>query len=396
MTTEVPTADWIDPVTMNADPYPSYRRLRQESPVAWVPALGQFLATGYRACRAIEDDQRSFSAGCTSGTSAKMARALGGQPMVNKDDPDHTHERRVINPGLRPKQLRDRWTPVFEANARTYLETLREHGPDDADLNRDYAAPVAARNLIDLLGFRDVEVDVMREWSNAFVSGVGNLFDDPETWKRNDRACAEVGAVLDELVPYYRSHPDDSMISALANAELTDEQILANVNLTITGGMNEPQHAVTSTVWALDRHREQRDQTLDDPALWPAVFDETVRWLSPIGMYPRQATEDVVLNGVTVPEGALIGVVVAAANRDNGEFERGEEFDIHRPKRPHLAFGSGVHMCAGHWAARIAIGEIAVPLLYGELPGFRPDTRRDESWFGWFFRGLTELPVTWD
>jgi cytochrome P450 len=142
-------------------------------------------------------------------------------------------------------------------------------------------------------------------------------------------------------------------------------------------------------------HAEQRDRVLADASLWPAVFDETVRWLSPIGMYPRETTRQVVLEGVELPAGATLGVVVAAANRDPAAFERPAEFDIARPKQPHLGFGSGVHLCAGHWAARISIGEIAVPLLYSRLAGVRTDVRRTEEWFGWVFRGLTSLPVTW-
>lgn len=390
------TADWLDPVAMNADPYPSYKRLREESPVAWVPALNQYLATSYRACRVIEEDQETFSAAATAGTSAKMSRALGGAPMVNKDDPEHATERRVINPGLRPRTLRERWIPVFERNARTHLDALREKGQQAADLNHDFAAPVASQNLIDLLGFKGVHVDDIQRWSNAFVGGVGNMFDDAETWRRNDAALAEVDAVLAELVPFYRRNPDESITSALANSGLSDAQITANVNLAITGGMNEPQHAITSAVWALSHHRDQRLKVLADATLWPAVFDETVRWISPIGMYPRQTTREVVLEGVTLPADSLIGVVVGAANRDAKEFERAEDFDITRARRPHLAFGSGVHMCAGHWATRIAIGEVAVPLLFEQLSGLRPDPRRQESWFGWFFRGLVDFPVTWD
>jgi cytochrome P450 len=76
-------------------------------------------------------------------------------------------------------------------------------------------------------------------------------------------------------------------------------------------------------------------------------------------------------------------------------FERPGDFDISRLKQPHLGFGSGTHLCAGHWAARISIGEIAVPLLYERLPGLRTDTRRSEQWRGWVFRGLASLPVTW-
>lgn len=395
-TSAVPTADWVDPAAMLTDPYPTYRRLLDESPVAWVPALNQYLVTSHQACRAVEADQETFSANVTTGATAQMARAVGSQPMVNKDDPDHARERQPVNPTLRPGIMRAHWAPIFERNARTHLALMREQGPDRADLNRDYAAPVAAQNLIDLLGFQDVEVEVMRRWSNTFVEGIGNIFDDPETWRRCDDARAEVDARLAELVPYYRMNPDRSIISAFTNAGMPMTQIAANVNLVISGGMNEPQHAITSTVWALYRHPEQRDRVLADPALWPAVFDETVRWLSPIGYYPRETTRETVLEDVRLPARTMVGILVAAANRDTTVFQRADEFDITRPRHPHLAFGGGVHLCAGHWAARIGIGEIAVPILHAELPGLHVDSRRDEAWFGWVFRGLTALPVAWN
>ncbi|PXY18810.1 cytochrome P450 [Prauserella muralis] len=394
-TTSAPAADWVDPAALAIDPYPTYRRLLDECPVAWVPALNRYLVTSFAGCRAIEEDQETFSA-AVSGGGATMARALGAQPMLRKDDPEHAHERRAINPTLRPKSLRERWAPVFERNARAQLEVLRQRGPGDADLNRDYAAPVASQNLVDLLGLRGTGVEDMRRWSHAFIAGTGNLLDDAEIWRRCDAARDEVDTLLDELVPHLREHPDGSITSALAGAGLPASQVAANVKLTIAGGMNEPQHMVTNVVWALSRHPDQRARALADPALWPTVFDETVRWLSPIGMYPRETTRDVVLQDVLLPAGAPVGVVVGAANRDDAAFEHADRFDITRPRLPHLGFGSGTHLCAGHWAARIAIGEIAVPLLYAELPSVRTDPRRAESWDGWVFRGLTALPVTWD
>jgi len=394
-TPAVPTADWVDPAALMADPYPTYRRLLAESPVAWVPALGRYLVTSAAACRAVEEDQQTYSASVTGGA-ATLIRALGATPMLRKDDPEHAAERRAVNPVLRPKTLRTRWEPVFGRNARAQLEVLRERGPDEADLDRDYAAPLAAQNLIDLLGLRGASPADMQRWSHAFIAGTGNLHDDPEIWRRCDAARDEVDALLGELVPHYRAHPDDTITSALLQGGLPLSAVAANVKLTISGGMNEPQHVVSGTVWALSRHPDQRDRVLADPSLWPAVFEEAVRYLSPIGMYPRETTRPVELAGVPLPAGAPIGVVVAAANRDPAAFERPDEFDVARPRRPHLGFGSGVHLCAGHWAARISIGEIAVPLLYAQLPGLRTDPRREEAWHGWVFRGLTSLPVTWD
>jgi cytochrome P450 len=392
--TPAATADWVDPASMLGDPYPSYDRLRALGPVVHVPVMNRYLATSFEACRLIEADQETYSAAVT-GSGATMARALGGTPMLRKDDPHHAAERTPINRAMRPKQVRETWVPLFERNAESYLAALLERGPDDADLNRDYAAPLAAQNLVDMLGMRGASPTDMTRWSHAFIAGIGNLHDDADIWARCDAAQSDVDTLLDELIPYYREHPDGSLISAWANAELPDGAVRANVKLTISGGMNEPQHMVTNIVWALSRHPEQRDRVLADASLWPAVFDETVRWLSPIGMYPRETTRQVVLEGVELPAGATLGVVVAAANRDPAAFERPAEFDIARPKQPHLGFGSGVHLCAGHWAARISIGEIAVPLLYSRVAGLRTDVRRPEEWFGWVFRGLTSLPVTW-
>jgi cytochrome P450 len=387
-------ADWVDPAVMLRDPHETYDRLRALGPVAWVPVLNRYLATSFAACRAIEADQDTYSAN-VSGSGATMIRALGAQPMLRKDDPDHAAERGPINPTMRPKRIRETWVPLFERNARTYLDALVERGPDEADLNRDYAAPVAAHNLVDMLGLHGASPKDMERWSHAFIAGIGNLHDDADIWARCDAAQREVDALLDELVPHYRRHPDGSMTSAWANSDLPDAAVASNVKLTISGGMNEPQHMITNIVWALSRHPEQRDQVLADPGLWSAVFDEALRWLSPIGMYPRETTTAAVLKGVELPARATIGVVVGAANRDPSAFARPEVFDISRPKQPHLGFGAGTHFCAGHWPSRISVGDIAVPLLYDRLPGLRTDPRRPADWHGWVFRGLTALPVTW-
>ncbi|NKX52965.1 cytochrome P450 [Arthrobacter mobilis] len=387
-----PVADWVDPARLMADPYPIYERLRAESPVAWVPVLNKYLVTTFADCHAVEQDQETFSANVSGAT---MNRALGARPMLRKDDPEHAADRAAVNPTLRPKNIKDTWAPVFERNARTWLDVLADMGPEEADLNRDYAAPVASQNLIDLLGLKDVAVEDMRRWSHAFIAGAGNLLDDAEIWARCDAAQEELDTLLAGLIPYYRQHPDGSITSALANSGLPRDNVASNVKLTISGGMNEPQHMVTNMVWALSRHPEQRAKVLADPSLWPAVFDEAVRWISPIGMYPRETTRAVVLGGVELPAGAPLGVVVGSANRDEARFTDAAAFDIFRPKQAHLAFGSGVHLCAGHWAAKTSIGQIAVPLLYRRFPGLRTNERRAEAWDGWVFRGLTSLPVTW-
>jgi cytochrome P450 len=392
--TAAPAAEWFDPVEAAADPYSAYERLRREAPVAWVPAVRKFLITTFDLCHEVEQDQGLFSANVAGST---MNRALGAQPMLRKDDPEHAADRTAVNPVMRPRNLNDVWAPVFERNARTYLDRLDDVGPEEADLNRDYAAPVAAQNLVDLLGLPEVEVEQMRRWSHNFIAGIGNVLDDPQIWARCDDSQTEIDALLDELLPFYQRHPNTSMTSALANSGLALPAVASNVKLTISGGMNEPQHMITNMVYSLDRNPGQRSQVLADPDLFPAVFDETVRHLSPIGMYPRETTRDTTLGDVKLPAGSALGLVVGSANRDEEKFgEDAHLFRIDRPKQAHLGFGAGVHLCAGHWAAKISIGKIAVPLLYERFPDLRLDERRPEAWNGWVFRGLTSLPVTWN
>ena len=131
-------ADWVDVAELASDPYPTYARLRAESPVAWVPQLNKFLVTNYAGCHTVEQDQEIFSANVSGAT---MTRAIGAQPMLRKDDPEHSVDRAPVNPVLRPKSIKEVWGPVFERNAETYLENVAELGPEEADLNRDYAAP---------------------------------------------------------------------------------------------------------------------------------------------------------------------------------------------------------------------------------------------------------------
>lgn len=393
-TLRAPIADWFDPKEAMVDPYPLYERLRELAPVVYAPAVERYFLTTHAAVTYAEQHPLEFSSHAEQNVT--MIRALGGRPMLRKDDPDHSVDRSAINPTLRPKAISNTWSPLFEQNVDTWLDYIVDMGPNKADINRDFAAPVASKNLIDILGFpADTPVDDMRRWSTDYIAGIGNLLDDEDIWRRCEASQNEVNSILDDLLPYLRRNPNSSIVSHLLEVGLPEDVVRANIHLTISGGMNEPQHMITNIVWALSTHASQLTDVLSGDVSWGDVFEETVRWQSPIGMIPRELREDTEVEGIHLPMGSNLGLLLASANRDDAVFPHANQFDVHRRSRGHLGFGSGIHMCAGRWAAKDAISVHALPKLYERLPQLQIDADRPLTWDGWVFRGVTALPCTW-
>ncbi|TJY72466.1 cytochrome P450 [Arthrobacter sp. CAU 1506] len=386
----VPTADWVTIPDLYRNPYPIYQKLRAESPVHWVPAVNRYMVTSYQACHVIEQDQERFSA---DETNSLMKRAMG-HSMLRKDDPEHDVDRKSYGNVLRPKAIKEHWNAIFQANSDKYLAQLKAAGPG-SDFIWDYAAPYAAENLRLIMGFHNASQEDMQRWSQTMIDGTGNYADDPEVWAKSEQSYNEVDDAIDEILPYLRKNPDASLLSGMTSMPIPLEAIRANMKMTIGGGLNEPRDVLGTTVWALLDNPDQLAQVLADETLYARAFEESVRWVAPIGMYPRETTADTVLEGVQLPAGARLGIVVGAANRDPAVFEDPESFNINREKKPHLAFGGGNHFCAGAWVARASVAQIAMPQVFRELPNLRLDPDNTPVDAGWVFRGMTKMPVLW-
>ncbi len=373
------------------DPYPIYAALRREPP-CYVPAAGRYLVTRYADIVALERDPQVFSA---AEQNSLMIRVMG-HTMLRKDGETHRRERVACEPSLKPALIKSHWLPAFHRIVDDLLDALAPEG--EADLFDRFAAPCAAQALGLLLGLPEVPQAHLREWSQAMMDATGNYGDDPEIWRRSEAAAAGLDDAVNAAIQRRKSAPDHSLISSMLHAAdpLSREEIGANVKVIIGGGLNEPRDAIATAAYALLAHPDQRARVEGEPALWKAVFEETVRWISPIGMYPRQTTRAVELGGMLLPEGARIGVVLASGNRDERMFERADEFDIFRPKKPHIAFGGGPHFCLGAWAARALVGEVALPKLFARFNNLRLSEHEATRFGGWVFRGPLNLPCRWD
>ncbi|KNC17838.1 cytochrome P450 monooxygenase [Arthrobacter sp. RIT-PI-e] len=389
-----PVADWITIPDLHRDPFPIYDRLRAEGGVHWVPGVGRYLITSYEAVHATEFDQDTFSA---NEENSLQIRAMG-HSMLRRDDPEHYPERRAWQPVLRPGVVKRVWTSVFERNAERYLDAMIAMGPG-ADLVRDFAAPYSAENLREILGFHNATHQDLQRWSQTLIDATGNYADDPEVWAKGRASFDEVDIALDEMLRWHARNPDSSLISGLLRIpdyRMPLEKIRANIKMTIGGGLNEPRDAIGVAAWALLTHPHQRRAVEADPSLWPVAFDEAIRWVAPIGLYSRQVTRDTELAGVRLPAGAKLGICVLSANRDETVWDDAHLFDIRREVRPHLAFSKGVHVCLGAWVARAEVATVGLPALFGRLRGIDLHPERPAAIGGWVFRGMLDLPVTWD
>ena len=392
--TPPPVADWVTIPDLYHDPFSIYERLRAEGGVHWVPSVGRYLITSYAAVHATETDQATFSA---DEQGSLQIRAMG-QSMLRRDDPEHYVERRAWQPTLRPGAVKRVWKEVFQRNAEKYLDEFIAKGPG-ADLIWDFAAPYAGENLREIIGFHNATHEDIQRWSQTMIDATGNYADDPKIWAKGKRSYDEVDIALDEMLAWHAKNPNPSLLSTLLSIpdyEMPIERIRANVKMTIGGGMNEPRDALGVAAWALLTHPDQRRMVESDPSLWGPVFEETIRWIAPIGMYSRQTTRDVELQGVMLPRGARLGICILSANRDDSIWPDAEDFDIRREVKPHLAFSKGVHVCLGAWVARAEVAEIALPLLFDRLRGLDLVEENPAEVGGWVFRGMLSLPTRWD
>lgn len=389
MTMSVPDIELSD---LWADPYPIYKHLRENEPVSWVPSAGRWLITRQQDVLDVERNTEVFS-NCETPT---LAERVMGETILRKDGDAHRRQRVALESPLKPRAVKEHWLPIFRQNAERLVAAFADRG--SADLFSEYAAPLAGANLAAFLGLRGVMPAQLVEWSQALIDGAGNYADDPAVWQRCDRAVSGIDDAITESMAVLRMQPDPSVISSMMHASdpLTEAQIRGNVKVIIGGGLNEPRDALLVGTYGLLTNETQRADVRNDASLWKKVFEEAVRWVAPIGMYPRQLVSDFEVAGVQLRAGDRVGLVVASANRDGAVYDRPDEFDIHRSVAHHVAFGGGPHFCAGAWVSRAAVGQAGLPTLFAQLTNLRLDDAAPVRWGGWVFRGPLTMPVVWD
>jgi cytochrome P450 len=378
----------IDPQSFWADPYPDLARMRARTPIARVPQLGSILITTRDLIGSCEKRIDVFSSHQPQG----LMTVLMGENMMRKDGAAHQAEKKAIFPAVSPRTVRDVWAARFRADAERILANLRLRGR--ADLVADFAMPLSGDALRHVTGLENMDWRTMDRVSQAMIDGIANYAGDPGVEARCREATATIDAHIDERLATVAAKPDTSLLSVQLRAGLPMDSVRANVKLAISGGQNEPRDAIAGAIWALLTNPDQLRRVLRADVGWDQVFDEYVRWMSPIGMSPRRVARPHAVAGIRFQPDERVFLMFGSANRDEAHFADPDRFDVSRDASKHIAFGAGPHFCAGAAAARALIAGTALPMVFAALPGLRLAGESRIS--GWAVRGLLDLPVAWD
>jgi len=393
----------LDPEVL-ANPYPLYARLRSHDPVYWDPYLHAWIVTRYEDVITVLS---KFSA--ERAPSPEYFEAIGApevspiarvmvKQMLFRDAPMHTRLRKLAGPGFMPARIL-KLREHIQQIATQLLDEVQSRGDGKMDILADFAEPLPAIVTAELLGVNVQDHVKLKEWSQTFAEMLGNFQHNPDRLPGVLIAVEALAAYFQNALEEQRKKPREGLINALMTAEvdgdrLTDEEIVANVIVTMVGGLETTTNLIGNGMLSMMRYPDQQKRLRDNPDIMPAAIEELLRFESPSQHTARLAPEDVVLGGKQIKKRQAVIAVMAAGNRDPQRFPEPDRLDFDRPNNRHLAFGWGAHFCFGAPLARLE-GHIAFDTLLHRLPEFEmsgePLVWRENLGL----RGLKALPIVY-
>jgi cytochrome P450 family 130 len=372
------------------DPFPLYRRLRDEDPVHRSP-IGVWVLSRFEDVFAAAQDTAVFSS--AQGLTFRNERAqLDLAPtIVMMDPPEHTQYRRLVSRGFTPRHVTD-----LEPRLRDYVRDRVAGLRDGADLVAGLARPVPSWVVAHYLGVPEEDRSLFDGWTQAIVqtTAEGHAMGAP-------RAVAELYGYFTDLIERRRREPGDDLVSVLLAADdegagIGIEGILGYAFVMIAGGNDTTTGLLAGAAELLAAHPDQRQRLRDDPALIPGAVEELLRLASPVQGLCRVTTCDVEIRGQRIRAGERVLLCYGAANRDPREFgPDAEELDVGRRIGRLLSFSTGAHFCLGAAAARLQ-GRVVLAELLHAFPDFGVDAERGVFAEGSFTRRYEWLPFIAD
>jgi cytochrome P450 len=308
-----------------------------------------------------------------------------GRTILEMDPPEHGRYRQLIQGALTRREM-ERWETEFVRDlVDSFLDKIADKGR--ADLVADFAIQYPLRVIVEACELPQDDVEMFYTWA-AHLTNVGI----PEETRL--QVAKDFGRYLLKVIDERRRTPGKDLVSLLATVKfrdagdnegaeqsLTDEEIVSFLRLLLPAGAQTTYRTLCNLLLGLLTHPDQLAAIYEDRSLIPQAIEEGLRWEPPLIGFGREATVDTEIEGVPIAAGTMVNLVVAAADRDPSRWDHPEEFDIFRPPLPHLAFGSGNHVCLGIHFARMEL-RVAMEQIFERLPDLRLDPSFDDVFIG--------------
>ncbi|HEY5700396.1 MAG TPA: cytochrome P450 [Acidimicrobiales bacterium] len=387
---------YYDPydAAINADPYPTFKRLRDEAPIYHNERFDVWALSRHAEVEKALVNWGTFSSARSDILEiVQSGMELPPGVVLFEDPPLHTMHRGLMSRVFTPKRM-----AALEDQVRAFCVSCLDPlvGTDRFDIVAELGVVMPMRVIGMLLGIPESDQTAVRDKSDAFLRTEAG-----QPMELEQDAIAN-GDMFAEYVEWRSKHPSDDLMTALLNAEFDDEtgtvrtltrtEVLTYTQVLAGAGNETTGRLIGWLAKVLAEHPDQRRDLVEDRSLIPAAIDETLRF-EPTGPHvARYVARDVEYHGTTVPEGSAILLLVGAANRDERRYERPDEFDIHRTDGQHLTFGYGLHYCLGANLARLE-GRVALDELLSRFPEWDVDYDNIELATTSTVRGWESMPI---
>jgi cytochrome P450 len=354
------------------DPFPLYRALREHDPVHAMPD-GSYFLSRYDDCVAVYRDAETWSSDKKIDFRPNFAESLLYEhhttSLVFNDPPYHTRVRRLLAPAFTPRALKA-LQPRVETLVDRLLDEAAAHG--GIDLIDDFASAIPVQLIGDMLSVPQDQRGPLRGWSLAILGALEPVLT-PDQFSRGVTAVGEFKDYLVDLVRHRiaeASGEEGEILSTLIGASafdpksaggerLSEVELLHNCIFLLNAGHETTTNLIGNGIDLLIRHPRAMQELREDPALINSAVEEFLRMESSNQLGNRRAAKDTMLGGVTMPAGTYVHIGIGAANRDPDQFPDPDRLDLRRQPNRHLAFGTGIHACAGMSLARME-GQVAI------------------------------------
>ena len=410
MTSEPRPFSFANPEVM-ACPFPHYRRLQREAPVFHDPVTGLYEITGHDLIREVAAQPQLFSnmVSRQSSRSEQLNAAMldlyereGFLPvasLLNNDPPNHRPVRSLVDKAFMPARMA-KIRPSIDAEVDRLIDAANSKG--EIEFVSEFAIPLPLNIIADQLGVPRTEREKIKQGSDAMIAVADPMTPDDQMLEMTRRIIA-MQHLLKERIDYARAHPDETILSVVANGEMNGEEVPIRLlihlfqSVLVAGNETTTNALGNAMLMLIDRPELFAELSANPDRVKPFV-EESLRFVAPLQGFYRYATADTELAGIKIPQDSVLMLRWGAANHDEAVFASPEQLNLDRPNlSKHSTFGAGIHFCIGNLLARSelysAFGEITRRWSNVRVVGGRDAAVHAHQFFN---QGMARLPIAFD